>query len=99
MSEVSRLLRLMVLGSEAERAGALHDAALLRQADGTVHQGRERILAVFSQRPDGSRYLILSTTETSVRVALELADVPGQIVFVLRGEVVAGRLIAVHVEL
>lgn len=99
MSEVTRLLSVLVLGSSAERARVLHESILLRQADGTVQAGRTHVLGIFESGEPGTSYRILDTpSASSVRVALEIPRIPGHLEFTLHGEMVGGLLIAVHVE-
>jgi hypothetical protein len=99
MSEVTRLLTVLVTGDSGERSQILHQSVLLRQGDGTVQEGRGHVLALFDGRSAESSYRILSTpSSTSIRVALEVANVPGYVAFTLHGEAVEGQLIAVHVE-
>jgi hypothetical protein len=99
MSEVTRLLTILVMGDCGDRSQVLHRSVLLRQADGTVQEGRSHVLSLFEGRGGGSSYRILETASaSSIRVALEVADVPGYLAFTLHGEVLEGQLIAVHVE-
>jgi len=99
MSEVARLLTVLVLGNHAERAAVLHEAILLRQADGTVQEGRRHVLDIFSRSEPGTSYRIVATQATSLRVALHIPGIPGHLAFTLHGERVGEQLIAVHVEI
>jgi hypothetical protein len=99
MSEVTRLLTILVMGDGGERSQVLHQSVLLRQGDGTVQEGREHVLSLFEGRSVETSYRILSSSSaTSIRVALEVENVPGYLSFTLHGEAVAGQLIAIHVE-
>lgn len=94
---VARLLAVLVTGTREQRASVLHEAILLRLADGTLCQGRRQVLASLDRGRD-STYRLLDASPDSLSVALEVTDVPGYLTFTLHGEALDGRLIAVHVE-
>ncbi|MBK7583458.1 MAG: hypothetical protein IPI67_25110 [Myxococcales bacterium] len=94
---IARLLAVLVTGSRVEREAVLHDAILLRLADGTLCQGRALVLSSL-ERGGGATYRVIDAGPDSVSVALQVPDVPGHLEFTLRGEAVDGKLIAVHVE-
>jgi hypothetical protein len=94
---VSRLLAVLVTGTPAERRSVVHESILLRLADGSLCQGRTRVLASLDRGNDSSYHLMDASPDT-LTVALTVPDVPGYLTFTLRGEALDGRLIAVHVE-
>ncbi|MFO0565909.1 MAG: hypothetical protein U0263_09620 [Polyangiaceae bacterium] len=94
---VARLLAVLVTGGHDERRDVLHEQVLLRLADGTLCQGRSRVLATLDRKRD-STYRLLDAGPDHLTVALEVADVPGFLTFELHGEAIDGRLIAIHVE-
>lgn len=92
---VARLLAVLVTGTPQERASVMHEAILLRLADGSLRQGRAAVLASLDR---SGNYRLLDAGPDTLSVALEVDGVPGYLTFTLRGEAVDDRLIAVHVE-
>ncbi len=94
----SSLLRVLVEREGDEVAAALHERVWFRQADGTVHEGRGAVLAMFARSERDVRYNIVGETHDTVRVMLEVPDVPGAFSFELCGRAEGAVLVEVWVE-
>lgn len=96
--KTSKLLRVLIEREGAEVAASLHEGVWFRQADGTVHEGREAVLAMFARSDREARYSVIDETHDTVRVALEVPGVPGAFSFELCGRAEGAVLVEVWVE-
>jgi hypothetical protein len=99
MSDETRaLLRVLVEGDARAVTDALHADVVFVQGDGTEHRGAEVVVAMFTRGDDGTRYAVVAAEGASVQIELTVAGIPGAMRFTLHGAAVAGRLVAVRVE-
>jgi hypothetical protein len=76
----------------------LHERVHFRQGDGTIHKGRDAVLALFQRSERDVRYTIVARAMGTVRVKLEVPDVPGSVSFLLCGRSEQQQLVEVWVE-
>jgi hypothetical protein len=93
-----RLLRVLIEGGPAEVAAVLHEEVHFRQGDGTVHRGREAVLAMFGRSERGVRYEVTEAAHGTLRVVMSVPGVPTRFGFLLCGRADDERLVEVWVE-
>jgi hypothetical protein len=99
-SAVELLERLIHCANHREDASPiLHERVVLERLDGEVLRGREVVVDAVTTREGGAVLRVLSREEPdALHVALEHAEVPGHLRFVLRGVAHHGVLLAIVME-
>jgi hypothetical protein len=98
MMKIDMLLCTLVHGTPDEIAAILDENVHFRQGDGTVHLGRAAVVALFARNETEVTHKVIDRAHNTVRVAMEVAGLPGSFSFLLCGRAVSGRLVEVWIE-
>jgi hypothetical protein len=96
--DTTELLVTLVERDGEDVTAVLHEHVQFRQGDGSVHKGRNAVLALFQRSEHDVRYTVVARSMGTVRVKLEVSGVPGSVSFLLCGRSEQQQLVEVWVE-